>query len=196
MEAGAFGMHFKREEEIYGEGEPAEYVYKVISGAVRLCSFDPEGRRLVEGFYLPGDLIGFEDEKVHRFSAEALCDCELAVYPRAAMERAAFTDKNAAFALYMLTSKKLRQTNDHLMVLGKKRAVERVAAFLLQMVARSGGDVLHLPMSRVDIADYLGLTIETVSRIFSMFERSRAISLSGARNVTVNNVGNLQSLAA
>ena len=196
FEMGGFPMQFDREAEIFGEGEHAEFAYKVVRGAVRVCSFDSEGRRLIEGFYMEGDLFGFEAGQAHRFTAEAVSDCEVFVFPRAALARAAATDRQAAFALYTLTAEKLKQSNEHPMVLGRKRAAERVVSFLLQMAARAGGSIVHLPMSRVDIADYLGLTIETVSRSFSALERSKAIALQGARQVVVKDIANLEAMLA
>ncbi|MGE3303110.1 MAG: helix-turn-helix domain-containing protein [Hyphomonadaceae bacterium] len=195
LPAAVFSMRFARDEEIYGEGEEAEYVYKVISGAVRTCAFDAEGRRQIEGFYLPGDLFGLECGAAHRFAAEALCDTEVAIMPRAALDRAALDDGAAARALWSLASEALRQTREHLLVLGKKGAAERVVGFLLQMAQRCRGGVVRLPMSRTDIADYLGLTIETVSRTFSKLERDGAIALEGARQVALN-LGRLNAFAA
>jgi CRP/FNR family nitrogen fixation transcriptional regulator len=192
----ALPMRFSHNEEIYGEGEDADCVYRVISGAVRVCAFDSEGRRLIEGFYMAGDLFGFESGKLHQFSAEAISDCEIAVVQRSTLERAAASDREAAVALWTLTSEKLRQTNEHLMVLGKKRALDRVVAFLLQMVDRANGGPVDLPMSRTDIADYLGLTIETVSRSFSSLERARVIALNGARHFVFNGAQRSLALAA
>jgi CRP-like cAMP-binding protein len=189
-------MRVNREEEIYGEGERAEYVFKVVSGAVRTCTIDMEGRRQIEGFYLPGDIFGFETDACHRFSAEAMSDAEVVALPRATLERAAADDKATAHALWVLAASELRHTREHMLVLGKKGAAERVVAFLLQMAARAKTDVLHLPMSRTDIADYLGLTIETVSRSFTRLERDRAIALDGARQVIFKDKGRLQALAA
>jgi CRP/FNR family transcriptional regulator, nitrogen fixation regulation protein len=187
---------YVRDEEIYGAHECVEFVYRVISGAVRVCAHDSDGRRLIEGFYMPGDLFGFEVQARHRFSAEAISECEIAVVRRSALERAASTDRDAAMALWMLTAEKLRQTNEHLLVLGKKRAADRVYAFLLELAERANSDVIHLPMSRSDIADYLGLTIETVSRSFSSFERAAVLALDGARHVILKRTSRSQRLAA
>jgi CRP/FNR family nitrogen fixation transcriptional regulator len=190
----AFSMRFGRDEEIFGEQEPAEHLYRVVAGAVRTYTITEDGRRQIDGFHLPGDVFGFETSPEHRFSAEAICECEIAVASRSAIERAAEHDGVAARELWALTSRQLGRVRDHMLVLGKKGAAERVVAFLLEMAARGHpGAALHLPMSRTDIADYLGLTIETVSRCFSRLGRSHAIELEGARNVTLCN---LRSLAA
>jgi CRP-like cAMP-binding protein len=189
-------MRYNRQTEIYGEGEQAQHVFKVISGAVRTFTIDIEGRRQIEGFHLPGDVFGFETDTHHRFSAEALTDAEIVALPRAPLERAAAEDRDTAHALWALAANELRQTREHMLVLGRKGAAERVVAFLLEMAARSKSDTLHLPMSRTDIADYLGLTIETVSRSFSRLERARAIALDGARQVTFRDKARLESFAA
>jgi CRP-like cAMP-binding protein len=188
-------MRFSREEEICGEGEEATFVYKVLSGVVRTCAFDASGRRFIEGFYLAGEVFGLESDHAHQFSAEAVCDAEVAAIPRAAVARAASADGAAAMALYHLAAQKLASTNQHLVTLGKKSATERVSTFLLHISKRLGGAHINLPMSRTDIADYLGLTIETVSRTFSKLERAHMISLDGARQVSFNNVALLQAAA-
>jgi CRP/FNR family nitrogen fixation transcriptional regulator len=193
----AFSMRFRRDEEIYGEQETAEYVYRVISGAVRTYTITEDGRRQIDAFHLPGDIFGFEPGDEHRFSAEAISECEVAVASRSAIEREAEQSTAAARALWMMTSGQLRRVRDHMLMLGKKGAAERVGAFLLEMAGRAKEPKrLQLPMSRTDIADYLGLTIETVSRCFTRLEREHAISLDGARNVTLCDRGSLEALAA
>lgn len=193
----AFSMRFGRDEEIYGEQEPADFLYRVVSGAVRTYTVTEDGRRQIDAFHLPGDVFGFETSGAHRFSAEAVDECEVVMASRAAMERAAEQDGEAARALWLLTSHQLSRVCDHVLMLGRKGAAERVVAFLLEMSARGQSDgSIQLPMSRTDIADYLGLTIETVSRCFSKLGRSRAIALKGARVVQLRDVSALEALAA
>ncbi len=181
-------MHFNRNEEIFGEGETAEYIYRVISGAVRTMRFTSEGRRQILGFHLPGDIFGLEGADVHTLSAEALAGAEVVMVRRSCLEKAANEDMGAARALLTLTSNQLSDARDHALVLGRKGAAERVAAFLLQLANRFVSKrELDLPMSRADIADYLGLTIETVSRAFSEFERECAIALPSSRHVVMRN---------
>ena len=193
----AFSMRFSRDAEIYGEQEPAEYLYRVVSGAVRTYTITEDGRRQIDAFHLAGDVFGFEPGAVHRFSAEAVSDCEIAVASRSAIERAAEQDIHAARELYTLTSRQLGRLCDHMLMLGRKGAAERVVSFLLEMAARERpGAALQLPMSRTDIADYLGLTIETVSRCFSKLGRSHAIELDGARQVRLRDVRALEAMAA
>jgi CRP/FNR family transcriptional regulator, nitrogen fixation regulation protein len=178
---------YSREEEIYGEGEEAEYVYKIISGAVRTCKFLSNGRRQISGFYLPGDVFGFEQRDTHRLTAEALAETKVIMFRRSQIERLATTNADVACQLWSLTGKSLQHAEAHMILLGRRTALERVAAFIVEMDAR-GGSVgsVELPMSRRDIADYLGLTLETVSRSMSLLQSSRALALSGARQLVLN----------
>jgi CRP/FNR family nitrogen fixation transcriptional regulator len=171
-------MHFGRNAEIFGEGEDAEYIYRVVSGAVRTMRFTADGRRQILGFHLPGDIFGLEIGDAHTLSAEAVANCDVVMVRRSCLDKAASEDPAATRALLALTSEQLSTARAHALVLGRKGAGERVAAFLVE---------LDLPMSRADIADYLGLTIETVSRAFSEFEREHAIALPSSRHVVMRN---------
>lgn len=181
-------MHFDRNAEIFGEDEPSDYVYRVVSGAVRTMRFTEDGRRQILGFHLPGDIFGLETGAQHTLSAEAVAGSEIIMVRRSCLEKAANEDMGAARALLALTSAQLSDARAHALVLGRKGAGERVAAFLLQLANRFVSKrELDLPMSRADIADYLGLTIETVSRAFSEFERQCAIGLPSSRHVVMRN---------
>jgi CRP/FNR family nitrogen fixation transcriptional regulator len=190
-------MRFGQNEEIFGAGEPADYVYKVISGAVRTVRFSSDGRRQIVSFHMPGDVFGLELGKRHGFSAEAVSACELALVRRSAIDRAASEDLGAARALTELMAQSLADAREHALVLGRKGAGERVAAFLIDLFDHNAnhGEV-DLPMSRADIADYLGLTIETVSRAFTQMERDRAIALPSSRHVVVRSRAALEQLQA
>ena len=190
-------MRFERNEEVFGQDEPAEYVYRVVSGAVRTMRFTSEGRRQILGFHLPGDIFGLELGNSHSLSAEAVVASDIVMVRRSAMEKAAADDVRAARALLKLTSEQLASAREHALVLGRKGAGERVAAFLLQLAKRFVAKrELDLPMSRADIADDLGLTIETVSRAFSEFEREAAIALPSSRHVVMRNPMALAQLEA
>lgn len=187
-----FVMSFSRNEEIFGEGETADFVYKVISGAIRTIRVLSDGRRQVGAFHLSGEVFGLEVGALHRFSAEAVGDCQIAVIRRSHVDRAAGLEAGTACELWTMAAQELARLQDHLLLLSRKSAVERVGAFLIEMAERSGGiDRLDLPMSRTDIADYLGLTIETVSRTFTQLERDGAISLPSCRRVIINDRGAL-----
>ena len=188
-------MRFERNEEIFGEAETAEYVYRVVSGAVRTMRFSSDGRRQILGFHLPGDVFGWEIGDTHTLSAEAVSAADVIMVRRSLVEKASAQDLQAAHAVLALTAQNLNTARDHAVVLGRNGAGERVAAVLLQLADRFvSRNELDLPMSRADIADYLGLTIETVSRAFSEMERQCAIALPSSRHVVVRNPAALADL--
>lgn len=176
-------MLFARNAEIFGESEPAEYLYKVVSGAVRTYKILSDGRRQIGGFYLAGEVFGLESSEEHSFSAEAVSETRVLVIKRSALFALAERDSEISRQLWALTSGELRRLQNHVMAL-IKTAKERVVGFLLEMAKRApdgNGNRVELPMSRQDIADYLGLTIETVSRTLTQLESSAAIALPNAR---------------
>jgi CRP/FNR family nitrogen fixation transcriptional regulator len=175
-----------RNAEIFGENEPADYLYRVVSGAVRVCKLMSDGRRQIGAFYLPGDLFGLEADDFHRFSAEAVCDSEVLVVRRTALLARSPVNGPTIAEMWVQTMSHLRQAQNHMLLLGRKTAQERIAAFLLEMGERSSrSGALELPMSRQDIADYLGLTIETVSRTLTQLEREGVISIPVSRRIVV-----------
>jgi len=188
-------MPFTRGVEIYGEDEPADYVYKVIDGAVRTYKVLSDGRRQIGAFYLPGDIFGLEAGEEHNFSAEAVSDTTVLVIRRSSILGLAARDSDVSSQLLAFTARELNRAHDHIMLL-VKTAQERVAAFLLEMAERLTGNSVELPMSRQDIADYLGLTIETVSRTLTQLERSAAIELPTSRRIVLRNRGALSRLNA
>jgi CRP/FNR family transcriptional regulator, nitrogen fixation regulation protein len=189
-------MSFHRNEEIYGEGEPTEYLYKVVSGAARTYKLLSDGRRQIAAFHLPGDIFGLELGDEHSLSAEAISDATVLVFKRSAVIAVAKRDNDVARELWTMTAGQLQRIQDHMLLLIKS-AQERVASFLLEMVARiPSGDAVELPMSRQDIADYLGLTIETVSRTLTQLENDAAIELSTSRRIVLRNRGALSRLNA
>jgi CRP/FNR family nitrogen fixation transcriptional regulator len=189
-------MRLARNNEIYGEHEPAEYLYQVISGTVRTYRTLDNGRRQISAFYFPGDIFGVEAGDVHLSSADAICDAEILVAKRSAVMARAENEKTIARQLWMLTVRELQRVQEHSLVLIKS-AEERVAGFLIEMAGRnSSGAAVELPMSRQDIADYLGLTIETVSRTFSQFAHAGTIALENSRRVQLRNRPALNRLNA
>jgi CRP-like cAMP-binding protein len=180
-------MTFKRNGEIYGENEPAEYLYKVVSGAVRTYKVLADGRRQIGAFYMPGDVFGLESGQEHSFSAEAINEAKVLVVKRSALDALAARDTDVARQLWTITARELHRAQEHFLAL-IKTAEERVVGFLLDMAARvSGGNQFELPMSRQDIADYLGLAIETVSRTMTHLESAAAIELPSSRRVVLRN---------
>jgi CRP-like cAMP-binding protein len=180
-------MRFGRNVEIFGEGEPAEYLYKVVSGAVRTYKVLADGRRQIGAFYLPGDIFGLEASDDHTFSAEAVSDSQVLVIKRSAVMDLAARDSGVAQQLWTVTGHELQRAQDHVMLLIKS-AQERVAGFLVEMAKRApSASTIQLAMSRQDIADYLGLTIETISRTLTQFEKSAAIALPTSRQIEIRN---------
>jgi len=188
-------MSFTRNTEIYGENEAADYLYKVISGTVRTYKILNDGRRQIGAFYGEGDIFGLEVGDVHAFSAEAITDCKVLVIKRSTVVAAAARDNAVARQLWSLTGRELQRVQDHILLL-IKTAQERVAGFLLEMAARGNGNELELPMSRQDIADYLGLTIETVSRTLTQLENTSTIAVPTARRIVLRNRAALAQLNA
>jgi CRP/FNR family transcriptional regulator, nitrogen fixation regulation protein len=184
--------------EIFGETEPADYVYQVIEGAVRSHKLLPDGRRQIGAFHLPGDIFGLENADFHRFTAEAIVDTTVRLVKRRSLERVAKTDPAILRSLRTMTSASLEHVENHVLLLGRTTARERVATFLMEMNGRlTSAGVIALPMNRRDIADYLGLTLETVSRMFSAFERKgylRFLNDPRQRQIVVLNAACLTKL--
>lgn len=189
--------HFDAEEEIYGEGEPAEWVFRVVSGAIRVFTVLDDGRRQIHAFHFPGDVFGLENGADYSQSAEAICESHIEIGRRTVLDAASAQDCQTARELWLLTAEALGRASKHLVMLGRKTARERVAGFLVEMRRRTGQqNVVDLPMSRIDIADYLGLTIETVSRTLNEFQRTGLIDLPKCRHVRLCNSRLLDAMAA
>jgi CRP-like cAMP-binding protein len=187
-------MSFPANAEIYGENEPADYLYKVVSGTVRTYKVLVDGRRQIGAFHLPGDIFGLETGDEHTFSAEAITDCKITVIKRSALMALAARDPEVAREMWALTARELQRVQEHSLVLIKS-AEERVAGFLLEMAERvTAGGAVELPMSRQDIADYLGLTIETVSRTLKLLEDAAAIEVAKRRRILLRNRSALRRL--
>jgi len=190
-------MRFEHNAEIFGEGEPAEYFYKVVGGAVRTYKLLNDGRRQISAFHLPGDIFGVEAGEEHRFTADAIADTTVLVVKRSALIALAGRDNDVAKSLWTQATGDLLRAQDHMLLLGRKNAHERVASFLLEMSAREHTqESVELPMSRQDIADYLGLTIETVSRTLTVLENEAAIELPTSRRIVLRDRAALRRLNA
>lgn len=171
---------YRRGAEIFGESEPAEYVYQVIEGSVRSYKLLSDGRRQIGAFHLSGDIFGLENGGVHRFTAEAIIDTTVRLVKRVSLAHVAQINATVAGDLLSMTATNLKHAEDHMLLLGRKTALERVAAFLLEMDQRlTATSVIALPMCRRDIADYLGLTLETVSRALSILHGQGILGFVG-----------------
>ncbi len=188
---------YRKEEEIYGEGELAEYVYQVIRGAVRTYKLLSDGRRQIGAFLLPGDVFGLESSTSHRLAAEAVIDTTVRLVKRNSLEQAAGIDVQVARKLWGITAGELGHAENHMLLLGRKSAMERVATFLLEMDRRLAvAGMMALPMCRRDIGDYLGLTLETVSRALSQLHGEGVLGFSGARQIVLRNRQRLRNMDA
>jgi CRP/FNR family nitrogen fixation transcriptional regulator len=172
---------YRRGAEIFGEAEPAEYIYELKEGAVRSYTLLSDGRRQINSFHLPGDIFGIEKGQTHRFTAEAIVDTTI----RLASRRSLFEGRLARNTpvtnnILKLITKNLQHAENHMLLLGRKTALEKVAAFLIEMDRRlTAAGVMVLPMNRRDIADYLGLTLETVSRALSILKGEGLLAFVG-----------------
>jgi CRP/FNR family nitrogen fixation transcriptional regulator len=187
-----------RGEELFAEGDASEFFYKVVSGTVRTYKLLSDGRRQIDEFHLAGDIFGLEPGEQHRFSAEAVEDASVVMFRRRRFAAIAQEDPSLGDQVMASLMHNLERAHDHMMLLGRKSAQERIATFLLDMSKRiAKGDSFDLPMQRSDIADHLGLTIETVSRTLTQFARDGLIKLAAAsRSVVLCDKAALRQLDA
>jgi CRP/FNR family transcriptional regulator, nitrogen fixation regulation protein len=196
LQIGGASMTFGRNAEIYGEGETADYLYKVLSGSVRAYRVLSDGRRQITAFYLPGDVFGIEHGSEHLNSAEAIDSATILVVRRSSVFNIAEGNSEVARQILSVTAAELRRSQNHALLL-IKTAKERIAAFLLDMAERvAGKGFVELPMSRQDIADYLGLTIETVSRTLTSLSEGSTIQFLASRRIVLRNQTKLSELNA
>jgi CRP/FNR family nitrogen fixation transcriptional regulator len=190
-------MNFTADRQIYAEGDEARSFYKVVSGVVRTCRFLSDGRRQIDAFHMAGEVFGFEAGKDHRMAAEAVSDCTVVAYRRRGLEEVIAHDEKLGRWFFSHAMNSLALTREHLLLLGRGSAAQKISAFLLEAAEREGSDgFIDLAMSRQDIADYLGLTIETVSRTLSQLERDGAIKLPTARRILLKDKRALRMLNA
>ena len=187
-------MRYGRNEEVYAQDDEVEFLYRVVSGSVRTIRLTSDGRRQLGDFYYPGELFGLEPGPDHRFSAEALTDCVVQVLKRSAV-RAFSGDAELDRAILAETHRELERTQTHLLLLGRKSAREKVAAFLMSLADRGADIDVELPMGRQDMADYLGLTIETVSRTLTQLQDAAIVEFAATRRFQVKKWETLERLA-
>lgn len=189
---------FAKGEEVFGEGDRADYFYKVVSGTVRTAKLLSDGRRQIDAFHLAGDVFGLESGEDHRFTAEAVEEVVVEAYRRSQFARLLHNDP--AFGQQLMSSMlhNLERAHEHMVLLGRKTAQEKLATFLLDMAERlDRNDRVVLAMQRTDIADHLGLTIETVSRTLTQMVRDGLIKLAAAgRTVILSDKAALRQLNA
>lgn len=175
-------IHFASCETVFGQEEMTTSVYNLLEGVMRLYKLLPDGRRQIVGFALPGDLLGMAASARHSFSADAIGAVAVCRFSKSSFARFIEDKPHLLRRINELTIRELSQAQDHMVLLGRRSAEEKVATFLLGwrdrlVQLRGPSNTVPLPMSRQDIADFLGLTIETVSRTFTKLERDRVIGI-------------------
>lgn len=184
---------------LFHEGDRAEYVYRIVSGVVRLTRLQQDGRRQVISFGFPGDLVGLPDDDCHTTECEAITVCDILAHR---CQRSTGTDLNPDMQRFLMGAalQEIRALQDHFLLLGRRLALEKTAAFLVLLLGRLSEPLgryraIRLPMNRTDIADYLGLTPETVSRSFTELRGRRALALDDANTVIVLDPALLRAIA-
>jgi CRP/FNR family transcriptional regulator len=175
-------VHFTAGETVFSEEDITTSFYNLLEGVMRLYKLLPDGRRQIVGFALPGDFLGMNLSGRHNFSADAIGTVTVCQFAKAAFNRFIEQRPHLLRRNNELAVRELSQARDHMVLLGRRSAEEKVATFLLgwrerQISLNGPPDKVALPMSRQDIADYLGLTIETVSRTFTRLERVGVIEI-------------------
>jgi CRP-like cAMP-binding protein len=189
-------VSLKREEVLFHECDPAENYFKVVTGAVRSSKLLADGRRHVCEFYLPGDFIGLDADASYLFTAEAMADTTVVRYARRKVEALVSQEPRVGRRLLSIACHGLSSAQQKLVLLGRKTAEERIASFLLDLAERIGeAGRVSLPMSRTDIGDHLGLTMETVSRGLSHLKSEGIIALESSHQVVIRNREALEDLA-
>jgi len=182
---------------IFSEGEPVDHAYKIVGGVVRLCKHLPDGRRQIAQFLFPGDYFSFVTIGDHGFSAEAVVDVSLLSFSQERIERLCRDNPHLRSRLFQMLSQRVCDIQNHLTVVGRQTAKERVAAFLLLLADRldAGRTSITIPMNRQDIGDYLSLTMETVSRTLSRLKAARMITIPDQHRLALQNIDGLRALA-
>ena len=187
---------------VIDEGEDADHLFNVTRGAIRVYKLLPDGRRQVTGFLFPGDFLGLSNagHDTYAYSAEALVESDLCRFPREKLEVVIEENTNLEKRLLRMAANELAVAQDQMVLLGRKTARERVASFFLSLSERAvkrgqAANPISVPMSRTDIADYLGLTTETVSRTITQLKTENLIKLLNGNKIELCNLDALEDLA-
>jgi CRP-like cAMP-binding protein len=189
-----------RGQTIYDEGAPVECWYRIVSGIARRFVVRPDGRRQIIDLLLSGDVFGFGSQGSHLFTADVTRDgTVVARYPRSRLQALLRSDARIAQEVEEMALEETRRLQDLILILGRTTAQEKVGAFLVHLAERLAGgpaDHMILPISRYDIADYLALSVETVSRALTSLKRSRLIKFAGTRHVAMINRDAMEASSA
>jgi CRP/FNR family transcriptional regulator len=183
-------------EAVFWEGDQASHIFDVREGVLRVCKLLPDGRRAIVGFIYPGDVLGVSFQSRYLFTAEAVTAVKIRRLPRAQFFDAVNGSPPLRPQLFALLCDEMSAAQDQMLLLGRKRAEERVVSFLLAVQRKTAiGKTIELPMSRLDVADYLGLTIETVSRMMTGLTRQGLIAATGRHSVCLRRPAALRAIA-
>ncbi len=193
-------VNLQSQETLFYEGDAANALFNVTLGAIKVYKLLADGRRQITGFLFPGDFLGLALHNRYTYSAEAVISARLCRFPRSALEKLLDDYPALEKRLLQSASNELAAAQDQMLLLGRKTAKERIATFLLSLADREerrgeASDIVDLPMSRNDIGDYLGLTVETVSRTFTRLRKTGLIELRGAHHVALLDQDALMELA-
>jgi CRP/FNR family transcriptional regulator len=190
-------IELKAGESLFRQGDRALSVFTVTQGMLKSYKILPDGRRQVTGFHVPGDFVGSTMDDMRQFTAEAVADCRVCAFPARRFDDFVGEHRPMERELYIAAARELDQARDQMVVLGRNSAIERIASFFLALSARAqAADVIDLAMSRSDIADYLGLTKETVSRVLSDLKGGRIIRLQAIDRVEILDRPRLEAIAS
>ena len=199
LSAIVMAQEFEAGETVFFEGDPADNLYNVTKGCVRLAKLLPDGRRQITGFLFPGDFLGLAYVDSYAFSAEAITNMRVCLFPRSRFQALLNDFPALEKRLLGMASNELAAAQDQLLLLGRKSAKEKVASFLLTLQRRRpsnpDANMIELPMTRSDIADCLGLTTETVSRTFTKLSEEGLIALRTPHEVVLTGLTELHDLA-
>jgi CRP-like cAMP-binding protein len=187
-----------RNHTIFSEGDSTDQVYELVSGTVRLAKHTPGGRRHILDFAIPGEVFGLLEHAEHTVTAEAVTDVVLISYSRSRLDKLAAADPTLRRRILSAVSDNLLIAQQQLLILGCQDAREKMASFFLRLSGRAGlksGARLALPMGRQDIADHLGLTIETVCRTIRAFHRAGIATVPNVNEIVLTNLPALRALA-
>lgn len=191
---------FETGETVFWQGDAATQVFEVVDGVLRIAKIMGDGRRVITGFAHPGDLVGISLRDRYLYSAEAVVPARVRRLPRRRFQEAVDRSPELRPELFARLCDEMAAAQEQMMLLARKSAEERVASFVLRIAERSAGRLvpgmtIDLPMNRIDMADYLGLTIETVSRTMTKLSARRVIANAGRHGVVVLDPERLAALA-
>ncbi|TDI58869.1 MAG: cyclic nucleotide-binding domain-containing protein [Alphaproteobacteria bacterium] len=200
LEAVSTNKRFEPGQTIFHEGETPTHIFNLTEGTIRLVKLLPNGRRQIVGFTFPGDMMGLAAHGEYTTSAEAVTPIKICQFPRNKLLQSLEEFPSMKTRLLNIAADELSVAQDQMLLLGRKSPVEKVASFLARLCrgnSRAGGaeNEVHLDMGRSDIADYLGLTIETVSRTFTKLRTEGVITLEGKHHVIINDMDALDDIA-